>query len=191
MGLPDRYMDFEPLCRDQWLEYTTLLTGYILSAQGDRMLMGNSIEGRFPFLDHNLVEYANSLPADVKLHNLNEKYILKKSFRDMIPERILKRPKQPYRSPGAQSFFFSNKKLDWLEEVTSESMIKNAGVFNPRAVSLLMKKCQNSSALKMSNTDNMRVVGILSTMLCYKYFIQNTVFSNRDTIKPHLIIDRV
>lgn len=191
MQISGSFMDLHPLCRDQWLEYMTLLTGYILSAQGDRMMMGNSVEGRFPFLDHRLVEYANSLPADIKLHNLNEKYILKKAFMDMIPERILKRPKQPYLSPGGQSFFFSNKKLDWLEEVTSESMIRKAGVFKPGVVRLLMNKCYNKSNLKMSNVDNMRIVGILSTMLCYKYFIQRSVFLSRDRGKAHLIIDRV
>lgn len=53
---------WDALCKAQWLEMVTLLPGYILSAQGDRMLMANSVEGRFPFLDCNLVEFSNQLP---------------------------------------------------------------------------------------------------------------------------------
>ena len=74
-------MNYEPLCREQWLEYTTLLSGYILSAQGDRMLMANSVEGRFPFLDPDLVDFVNTLPGEMKLQDMNEKIPFKRGFR--------------------------------------------------------------------------------------------------------------
>ena len=105
-NLPDSYDRWDPLCKAQWLEMVTLLSGYILSAQGDRMLMANSVEGRFPFLDCNLVDFASQLPPRHKLLVLDEKHLLKIAFEDMIPETILKRPKQPYRAPDASSFFF-------------------------------------------------------------------------------------
>ena len=51
-----------PLAQDQYLEVHTLLSGYLLSSQGDRMLMANSVEGRFPFLDRQVAALAESLP---------------------------------------------------------------------------------------------------------------------------------
>ena len=84
---------------------TTLLAGYILASQGDRMLMANSVEGRFPFLDRDVVDFANALPARHKLFGLEEKYLLKRAFADLVPDDIIHRPKQPYRAPDAASFF--------------------------------------------------------------------------------------
>ena len=64
--LPAEFARWRPLAQDQYLEVRTLLSGYLLSSQGDRMLMAHSVEGRFPFLDADVVELANSLPADVQ-----------------------------------------------------------------------------------------------------------------------------
>ncbi len=170
--LPDESKNWDPLFKAQWLEYVTLLSGYILSAQGDRMLMAHSVEGRFPFLDCNLVDFANQLPPWHKLLGLDEKHILKAAFSDMIPESILKRPKQPYRAPDAASFFFGGT-LDWVDDLTSEKVLKKAGIFNPIAVKRLTAKCRRVKGIKMSNTDNMRIVGVLSTMLVHHHFIKH------------------
>jgi asparagine synthase (glutamine-hydrolysing) len=103
-ALPEAFAGWGAVARAQYLEMTTFLAGYLLSSQGDRMLMGNSVEGRFPFLDHELAEYAGTLPASVKLQSLAEKAILKDSVADLLPGTILQRPKQPYRAPDAASF---------------------------------------------------------------------------------------
>ena len=137
--LPDNHTGWDSLSRAQWLEYKTLLSGYILSAQGDRMLMGNSVEGRFPFLDYRLVNFANNIPEEYKLMDLNEKYILKKAFKEMVPESILNRPKQPYRAPDALSFFGGHR-LDWIDEITCRDFVERAGIFNPVSVEKAVKK---------------------------------------------------
>ncbi len=64
----------------QYLESKTLLANYLLSSQGDRMAMAHSIEGRFPFLDHRLVEFACTIPVSLRMKVLNEKNILKKAM---------------------------------------------------------------------------------------------------------------
>ena len=179
--LPGDYGKWDLLCRAQWLEMVTLLPGYILSAQGDRMLMANSVEGRFPFLDYRLVDFANQLPPRHKLLALNEKHLLKIAFKDMIPETVLKRPKQPYRAPDAVSFF-SGGDVDWVNEVTRVSKIKNAGIFNPKAVSGLLNKCRRLKGHRMSNTDNMRTVALMSTMLVFHHFIEGDGRGGNDEI---------
>jgi asparagine synthase (glutamine-hydrolysing) len=190
-NLPKSHERWDPLCKAQWLEMVTLLSGYILSAQGDRMLMANSVEGRFPFLDCNLVNFANQLPARHKLLSLDEKHLLKVAAEDFIPVSILKRPKQPYRAPDAASFFYGGH-LDWVEELTSEFKLREAGIFAPKAVARLTAKCRAVKGAKMSNTDNMRIVAILSAMLVYHQYIEQDGRGSSDEQppKPMKIVDQ-
>jgi len=164
-GLPEEFAEWSPLARDQYLEVKTLLSSYLLSSQGDRMLMGNSVEGRFPYLDHNVVELANSLPDRLKLQGLNEKLVLKHVARGLMPDEIRSRSKQPYRAPDALAFIDGTRR-DWVEEALAEPALARVGVFNPRAVSALWAKCKSRGGRgQFSNTDNMALVGVLSTQL--------------------------
>lgn len=169
-SMPRDHASWTPVARAQWLEFKTLLPGYILSSQGDRMLMANSVEGRFPFLDRAVIDLANSLPTSHKLLALDEKHVLKKAFADLVPPSILRRPKQPYRAPDASSFF-TGSAPDWLPELVSERAVKDAGVFSSAAVASFFKKCGAVEGKRMSNTDNMRAIAILSTQLAHRLFI--------------------
>jgi asparagine synthase (glutamine-hydrolysing) len=169
-GMPSGSENWDPLSRGQWLEMTTLLAGYILAGQGDRMLMANSVEGRFPFLDRDVVEFASALPARHKLFGLEEKYLLKRAFADLVPEEIIQRQKQPYRAPDAVSFLAANPP-DWFDELMSERALAAAGVFQPSTVAGLLAKGRRSGGEKMSNTDNMRVLAVVSTQLTHQTFI--------------------
>lgn len=191
--LPREHEKWSNLGRDQWIEMTTLLSGYILSAQGDRMLMANSVEGRFPFLDCELVDFASKLPARHKLLGLDEKHILKAACGEMLPRAIKERPKQPYRAPDAASFFYQVKALDYVDDLTTKERIERAGIFNPVAVERLMAKCRRVGGIRMSNTDNMRIVAILSTMLLHDQYIESDGrgWSNEVPAEPMTIIDRV
>ena len=104
MRLPEGYAKFSTLGRAQYLEISTFLTGYLLHSQGDRMLMGNSVEGRFPFLDHRVAEFAARLPDRMKLPGLREKYILRRAVQPLLPAEIVRREKRPYRAPILRAF---------------------------------------------------------------------------------------
>ena len=82
------FAQWGPLAQDQYLEIRTLLSGYLLSSQGDRMLMAHSVEGRFPFLDKDVVALADSLPAAYKLRVLDEKHVVKRAAADIVPREI-------------------------------------------------------------------------------------------------------
>jgi asparagine synthase (glutamine-hydrolysing) len=156
------------------------------------MLMANSVEGRFPFLDCELVDFANQLPPRHKLLGLDEKHLLKIAFKDIVPDTILNRPKKPYRAPDAASFFHG-KSIDWVDDLTSETKLKKTNIFLPRQASGLISKCRKVKGLKMSNTDNMRVTAILSTMLLHHHYIEQDGKGESDEIpaEPITIIDRV
>lgn len=167
--LPEEMAHWDPMGKDQYVEAHTLMSGYLLCSQGDRVAMANSIEGRFPFLDHRLIEFANQLPPTMKLHGLTEKYLLKKVSADWIPKSVRARTKQPYRAPDSQSFFFEGKAIDYVDDLLSPEKIKAAGYFDPVAVGKLMEKCRKGRVVGFA--DNMAFVAILSTMLVHEQFI--------------------
>lgn len=169
--LPQGFMDWSPLARAQYIEATLFLPEYLLSSQGDRMGMANSVEGRFPFLDHNVVEFCAELAPRLKLNGLNEKFILKKAVADLLPESIWKRSKQPFRAPIHASFFPNGKPLDWVADVLSPSSIASTGFFEPRAIAGLVQKVTRGGAL--GETDNMALAGVLSTQLIHRRFVED------------------
>lgn len=168
--LPPDFGSWEGLARDQYVEVQTLLSGYLLSSQGDRVCMANSVEGRVPYLDHRVIEFTNRLPARYKLKGLTEKAILRHALRTYLPASVSSRVKQPYRAPDCLSFFDAGKPLDYVAELLSPGRIKSAGYFQPAAVSRLFEKCRSGRAIGFS--DNMAFVGILSTMLLDEVFLR-------------------
>ncbi len=161
--LPEEISSWSPLAQDQYVEAKSLLAGYLLSAQGDRVAMAHSIEGRFPYLDHRLIEFANRLPPSYKIRGMTEKYLLRRALSDLLPEDIVQRTKQPYRAPDSSSFFFDGKPLDYVADLLSEERIRAAGYFDPTAVGRLFEKCRSGRAAGFA--DNQALVGVLSTML--------------------------
>jgi asparagine synthase (glutamine-hydrolysing) len=170
-SVPPHVASLSSLAQDQYLENRTLLSSYLLSVQGDRMLMGNSVEGRFPFLDPEIIRLANSLPDDHKLFGLDEKSVLKQLGRGLLPDEVLARAKQPYRAPDA-SAFVGPVLPDWAEESISADSLKRTGVFLPEAVGHLFRKLKtHDPGEPFSNADNMAIVGVLSTELLYQQFV--------------------
>lgn len=170
--LPKDFMQWDPLSRAQFTEIKLFLSHYILSSQGDRMAMANSVEARYPFLDHRVIDFACRLPTKFKLNGLTEKYILKKIAEGQIPQEIVDRPKQPYRAPISRCFFGSEQH-EYVDEMFSEDKLKNFGYFDPIKVRKLVEKCKKQKGQLLSERENMAVVGILSTQLLHHHFIEN------------------
>jgi asparagine synthase (glutamine-hydrolysing) len=167
--LPDSFMEWSPLARAQWLETTVFMSGYLLSSQGDRMAMANSVEGRYPFLDYRVIEYCSSIPDNLKLNGLNEKYLLKKLMTGRIPESIVKRPKQPYRAP-ISSVFMGNERPAYVNEMLSERITRLAGIFSHDSVAALLAKIEKTGTA--SEMDNMALTAVVSTHLVYRQFVE-------------------
>lgn len=137
------------------------------------MAMAHSVEGRFPFLDYRVVEFASRLSPRLKMKVLNEKYLLKAAVGDLIPRSVRNRHKQPYRAPDSQSFLMgrgSEKLHDYAEELLSPRAITEAGVFDAGTVGKLVAKARQGQVISVR--DNMAFVGILSTQLVADRFIK-------------------
>ena len=168
--LPANYFAWDGFCQAQYLESAHLLPGYILSSQGDRVAMAHSVEGRFPFLDYRVVEFASKIPPSMKMRVLNEKYLLKRCACGLLPSSITKRHKQPYRAPDGKSFFRGTTH-DYVDDLLSADRIRQDGLFDSVAVGHLVEKFRKGRAIGVR--DNMGFVGILSAQLVVDQFVRN------------------
>jgi len=169
--IPSNFNSWSDLAKSQYLESTIFMSSYLLSSQGDRVAMGNSVEGRYPFLDYRIIEFCSNLPDNFKLNCLNEKFILKKMSIGKIPHSISNRPKQAYRAPIAATFCSDNAP-GYIAELLSERQIQSYGIFDPIKVKSLILKSKN---MELSEVDQMAITGILSTQLLYMMFINNKI----------------
>lgn len=169
--LPKNFEKWHPLMQAQFLEMKTFLSEYLLNSQGDRPSMAHSVEGRYPFLDHRIVEFANSLPPSYKLLGLREKHILKQAMKNIVPNEILARVKKPFRAPIHQCFFKDGEPVDWVKDFLSNRAILESGIFEANAVQRLLQKVANSETI--GEVDSMALVGILSTQLIHNKFVSH------------------
>jgi asparagine synthase (glutamine-hydrolysing) len=167
--LPEQFHAWSGLARDQYIEVKTLLGGYLLSSQGDRVALANGVESRLPYLDHRVIEFVNSLRPSYKLRGLNEKVLLKRALGNVLPEPILRRTKQPYRAPESCCFFRDAKPLPYVAELLSAANVKRTGYFRAEAVQRLLTKCSTGRALGAA--DNMAFAAVVSTQLLHEHFL--------------------
>lgn len=168
--LPDGFNKWDPLAKAQWLETTVFMSGYLLSSQGDRMALANSVEGRYPFLDYRLIEFCASLPARFKLNGLDEKFLLKKLLQNRIPESILKRPKQAYRAP-IKSVFLGDSAPEYVKNLLSKNETDRIGLFDHTSLSAVIAKIEKTGTA--TEVENMLLTSVVSSHLLYNQFIEN------------------
>ncbi len=183
--LPENFETWSGLAKSQYLESVIFMSGYLLSSQGDRVAMANSVEGRYPFLDYRVIEFCAGLPDSFKLNCLNEKFVLKKMSKGRIPESITKRSKQAYRAPIASSFFYSGAP-EYISDILSEHNLKAFGIFNPEKVNALITKIKTNQ--NISEMDQMAIAGILSTQLLQKMFIEEVIPTDIESLQNFKII---
>jgi asparagine synthase (glutamine-hydrolysing) len=170
--VPAEFFEVGDLDRAQYLELMTLLRGYLLASQGDRMTMANSVEGRYPFLDHEFVNFANSLPTRYKLRGLKDKFILREAFRGLLPDEICSRPKFAYQAPEIRAFLgSSHTRAPVVDEHLSPEALASTGLFKPGLVEALLKKAMLVDLTRLGTRDNMAFVQALSTQILHRRFI--------------------
>ena len=171
LALPAGFETLPPMRRAQLLDVHTLLSGYLLAAQGDRMSMSHSVEARVPFLDHHLIELLARVPDSVKLRGLDEKHLLKRALGDRLPAEIAQRDKAAYTAPAWGAF--SSPAPDYVDELLSPRAVDAAGCFDPHAVAGLREACRLDPA---SVSDYFSAfVAVLSTQLLDHLFVQHPI----------------
>jgi len=185
--LPDNFKRWSILQQNSFLEMKSLLSGYLLSSQGDRMSLAHGVEGRYPFLDHRLVEYVFHLPDSYKMKILSQKHLLTETFKDTIPSSITRRPKRPYMAPDLKSFFHNGKLTEQAAHFLDETTIKQYGIFDTKYIERFLRKFKRGVTQDVGYRDNMIITFILSTqMTCY--WARHPKIGSLDTRKKNVEI---
>lgn len=166
--LPEEFGRWHPLNQAQYLETRFLLPGYILSSQGDRVMMAHGVEGRFPFLDPRVVAFAAGLRPGLKRRGLREKAIVKEVARDLLPASVVARPKQPFRAPDSRAFCGPAAR-PLVDAALSREALAAAGLFNLAMVDKLKSKALDGEVTSFK--DNTAFIGVLSAQLWHRGFV--------------------
>jgi asparagine synthase (glutamine-hydrolysing) len=103
----------------------------------DRMSMAHSLEVRPPFLDHRIVEFARSLPQNLKIRGFKQKFILKELMRGKLPDFVLDRKKSGFDIPTHEWFRGPLRTL--LMDTLTPQAIDATGIFDSRAIHSLIR----------------------------------------------------
>jgi asparagine synthase (glutamine-hydrolysing) len=131
-----------PIHQRSYLDFKLRLADHLLADHGDRMVLANSVEGRYPFLDVGVVELVREIPPDLKVSNFVEKYILKRLAAGLVPQEIIEREKFGFRAPGSP--YLLAQRLDWIDDLLSFDRIKRQGYFDPDKVEALRARAVQS-----------------------------------------------
>lgn len=131
----------------------------------DRATMASGVEARVPLLDHELVEFAFTIPYDLKIKNDVEKYIFRRAMAGILPEPILKREKRGFGYP----FNLADRSLrEYAESMLDERTIRDQGYFKPDYIRKMLKDTKN-----LSHRKGLRLWSLVSFQIWHKEFIED------------------
>ena len=132
-----------PLDRMLEVDATTYLPGDLL-VKADIASMAYSLEARSPLLDHELMEMAAAIPANLKLRGGRKKAVFRDALRAWLPDSLLDRPKQGFSIPVAR--WFRGDLRDYAREVLLDRSTLARGYFRPEAVEALLDQHSGGAA---------------------------------------------
>lgn len=164
-------LDFkEDLSKLAYIDFKMFLI-WDLMIKNDRMLMANSIEWRFPFLERCITEFAFSVPEKYKISLLDRRIIQKETFKHILPREIYKRPNFWMEIPYSKWMFTDLK--DLFDRYTTKEKILKTGLFNYDMIEKLIQ----DHKLKIS--DNWRFLwALLNFMIWHELFIETDNYKN-------------
>jgi asparagine synthase (glutamine-hydrolysing) len=152
----------------QWLEFQTLLPGYLLSTQGDRMALAHGVENRCPFLDKSVFDLATSINLRFD-DGFEEKRLLREAFKDRLPPSILRKRKFPYRAPDSAAF--ASVRPDCLDLVCSDVELAKLPYIDTRFARALVKKVLSRPEAEISTKENQTFIFLLSLAFLHRTFV--------------------
>ncbi|MDJ0921416.1 MAG: asparagine synthase (glutamine-hydrolyzing) [Henriciella sp.] len=111
-----------------YLNSKTHLPNFILTFLADRMEMAHSVEGRVPFLDHRVAEYVANLPLNMKIHGVQEKYVLREAAKHVLVDDVYIKEKHPFSAPPSAG---EDPMLELYEDVIASKAFAEQPIYDP------------------------------------------------------------
>lgn len=156
-SMPKNFKDLSMIRKAQIVEINTLLSGYLLSSQGDRMTMAHGVEGRYPYLDDLFTSELAEISSETKAPGIKLKNILREAFVEHLPKKVINRPKFAYQAPEAKAFFDNKKGLLIVNDFT-ENLSKQKNLKIEPFLNLIKKLKDTNSSSRMSFRENMAFI---------------------------------
>lgn len=134
----ERLRGRHPVHQRSYLDFKLRLSDHLIADHGDRMALANSVEARYPFLDVDLIEFSKTIPPELKLKGMTEKYILRRVAEGLVPPPVLAREKYGFHAPGSP--YLLRQQNEWLNDLLSPARIARQGYFNPEVVESLRRR---------------------------------------------------
>jgi asparagine synthase (glutamine-hydrolysing) len=155
----------DPLSYMMAMDYQTYMVDDILQ-KVDRATMSVSLEGREPFLDQDIVEWAAQLPSEYKYHGGQKKYILKQIVHKYLPKEMMERPKMGFGIP-IESWLGAELK-DLVHKYLSEKSLREHSLFNTEEVQKIVTDFYRGRKEK-----HLKIWYLLMFQMWYKYWVSS------------------
>lgn len=165
----ERLRNRSVLNKRAYIDYKIRLVDHLVSDHGDRMALANSVEVRYPFMDKELIEFSTHIPADLKLKDFTEKYILRKMAGGFMPKSVAEREKFGFVAPGSP--YLIQRNVEYINDILSHDVIKKQGFFNAGQVEKLKKTYkQDGFTINAPFESDLLITVITFGILLDKYF---------------------
>jgi asparagine synthase (glutamine-hydrolysing) len=157
----------DPVNQALYLWTRTMLPNFVLTFLSDRMEMSHSIEGRVPFLDHHVAEYAARLPIPMKIKGMREKHVLREAVKDVVIEPVYNREKHPFATPPAASN--DDPMFVFARDVLAGPEFESQPVFEPIAARAFLDDAADLPAAERGQVDAVVQRMLSTTLLCERF----------------------
>lgn len=168
LPIEERVMGRDPLNQALYLWSRIHLPNFILTFLSDRMEMAHSIEGRVPFLDHKVAEFAAGIPIHMKINGMREKHVLREATRDVLIPAVYNREKHPFSTPPAK-LGGNDAMMQLFGDIFTSSTLDDQPIFEPAAVRNLFKSLPEKTPEERLRADGL-MNRILSLTLMHSRF---------------------
>jgi asparagine synthase (glutamine-hydrolysing) len=163
----DKIAGFTDLQKSTYLWSKFALSGYILRTLGDGTEMAHGIEGRVPFLDHQLFEVASRMPAQYNFNNGLEKYALRQAVKQYIPHSTVERRKQPLLAPPL--FLMTTKGIDYILSCVNDNAFRSLPFVSQAKVKKYFESIKNMDFKQKIAAEPVVMLIITSYLLMKRY----------------------
>jgi asparagine synthase (glutamine-hydrolysing) len=128
-----------PFHQRSYVDFKLRIADHLLADHGDRMTFAHSVEGRYPFLDDDLIAFVTQLPPGLLMQDGREKYPLRQVARRYVHPSILAREKFSFVAPSSPSLLAlaQGGSAEWIADLLAPERIRSEGIFNADTVAQL------------------------------------------------------